>query len=449
MNKISLFIFLIFLFSFQKINTKQENGFLKFDLKKDCPNPKISSLGILISLSESEDTSYENTLTKEERTPYEEKIVLKRSFSSTMSYIPQSFSPEKEKYWKDLNSLLIVFTIIAIFPTVFIIFYFIMRFGFKKCAGPKKIKQVTKIYRNSTWIVMIVSSIAILVLFSIVLDKSTKVKNNVNKSFNFAAETISKSDNAFQNINNAVLIFNQSKLDHPVPTENYMNAFKSDIEKYISDTKQRTQQILNDESKRYNTTLSIYIVYLSLICLAYVFFFIKKEILELILSIILFFAVPGLIIFEGFNAKYFFYYGDICDSVNGALYSNEFPVANHSLGYYYNCFPTETKASLYNIRYKLYENLNDNETIINTYNDVIENTFNPLFNCEIVNNVLPNIEREFCKDSLNYLYTIVCLLAWIILIGIAVAIGARRLQVLIWKKKKEIEEMIENKEAIF
>ena len=420
MNKISSFIFLIFLFSFQKIKTKQENGFLQFDLKKDCPNPRISSLGILISLSESEDSSYENTLTKEERTPYEEKVVLKRSFSSTMSYIPQSFSPEKEKYWKDLNSLLVIFTIIAIFPTVFIIFYFVMRFCFKKCAGPKKIKQVTKMYRNSTWIVMIVSSLATLVLFSIVLDKSTKVRNNVNKSFNFAAETIAKSDNAFQNINEAVLKFNQSKLEHPVPTENYMNAFKSD-----------------------------YIVYLFLICLAYVFFFIKKEILELILSVVLFFAIPGLIIFEGFNAKYFFYYGDICDSVNGALYSNEFPVANQSLGYYYNCFPTETKASLYNIRYKLYENLNDNETIINTYNDVIENTFNPLFNCEIVNNVLPNIEREFCKDSLNYLYSIVSLMAWIILIGIAVAIGSRRLQVLIWKKKKEIEEMIENKEAIF
>ena len=449
MNKISSFIFLIFLFSFQNITTKQENGFLQFDLKKDCPNPKISSLGILISLSESEDSSYENTLTKEERTPYEEKVALKRSFSSTMSYIPQSFSPEKETYWKDLNSLLIVFTIIAIFPTVFIIFYLVMRFYFKKCAGPKKLKQVTKFYRNSTWIVTIVSSIAILILFSIVLDKSTKVRNNVNKTFNFAAETIAKSDNAFQNINNAVLTFNQSKLEYPVPTENYMNAFKSDIEKYISNTKQRTQQILDDESKRFNTTIAIYVVYLVLICLAYAFFFIKKEILELILSIILFFAVPGLIIFEGFNAKYFFYYGDICDSVNGALYSNEFPVVDQSLGYYYNCFPTGTKASLYNIRYKLYENLNDNETLINTYNDVIENTFNPLFNCEIVNNVLPNIERQFCKDSLNHLYSIVSLLAWIILIGIAVAIGSRRLQVLIWKKKKEIEEMIENKEAIF
>ena len=75
----------------------KDNNFLHFDLKNDCPNPKISSLGILISLSESDDSSYENTLTPEERESYEEIIQLKRSFSSTMSYIPQSFSPEKEK----------------------------------------------------------------------------------------------------------------------------------------------------------------------------------------------------------------------------------------------------------------------------------------------------------------------------------------------------------------
>ena len=41
------------------------------------------------------------------------------------------------------------------------------------------------------------------------------------------------------------------------------------------------------------------------------------------------------------------------------------------------------------------------------------------------------------------------LLTWILLSGLGVAIGSRRLQVLIWKKKMEIEEMIENKEAIF
>ena len=449
MRKTSNFILITFiLLSFPNILAK-DNNFLHFDLKNDCPNPKISSLGILISLSESDDSSYENTLTPEERESYEEIIQLKRSFSSTMSYIPQSFSPEKEKYWEELDYLLLVFVIIAMFPIVFIVFYLFMRFVLKKCTGPRKLKQVTKNYRNITWAIVIVSSLGTIVLFSIVLGKSRSVSDNVNNAFNFAVETISKSDNAFTEINKAVIFFNESNPVYPLPTTDYMTAFKNDINKYIENTKQRTQQILDDESKRGSINSAIYAVYFIVIFAAYLFFFIKKEILELLVSIILFFAVPGLLILEGYNAKFFFYYSDICDSVHGALYSNEFPVADQSLGYYYNCFPTNTKASLYNIRYRLYENLNDNQTLIYEYNNVTENTFDRFFNCEIVNSVLPKIERDFCKESLDYMYSIVSLLTWTLLTGLALAIGSRRLQVLIWKKKMEIEEMIENKEAIF
>ena len=449
MRKTSNFILITFLLlSFPNILAK-DNNFLHFDLKNDCPNPKISSLGILISLSESDDSSYENTLTPEERESYEEIIQLKRSFSSTMSYIPQSFSPEKEKYWEELDYLLLVFVIIAIFPIVFIVFYLFMRFVLKKCTGPRKLKQVTKNYRNITWAIVIVSSLGTIVLFSIVLGKSRSVSDNVNNAFNFAVETISKSDNAFTEINKAVIFFNESNPVYPLPTTDYMTTFKNDINKYIENTKQRTQQILDDESKRGSINSAIYAVYFIVIFAAYLFFFIKKEILELLVSIILFFAVPGLLILEGYNAKFFFYYSDICDSVHGALYSNEFPVADQSLGYYYNCFPTNTKASLYNIRYRLYENLNDNQTLIYEYNNVTENTFDRFFNCEIVNSVLPKIERDFCKDSLDYMYSIVSLLTWTLLTGLALAVGSRRLQVLIWKKKMEIEEMIENKEAIF
>ena len=449
MRKTPNFILITFLLlSFPNILAK-DNNFLHFDLKNDCPNPKISSLGILISLSESDDSSYENTLTPEERESYEEIIQLKRSFSSTMSYIPQSFSPEKEKYWEELDYLLLVFVIIAIFPIVFIVFYLFMRFVLKKCTGPRKLKQVTKNYRNITWAIMIVSSLGTIVLFSIVLGKSRSVSDNVNNAFNFAVETISKSDNAFTEINKAVIFFNESNPVYPLPTTDYMTAFKNDINKYIENTKQRTQQILDDESKRGSINSAIYAVYFIVIFAAYLFFFYKMEILELLVSIILFFAVPGLLILEGYNAKFFFYYSDICDSVHGALYSNEFPVADQSLGYYYNCFPTNTKASLYNIRYRLYENLNDNQTLIYEYNNVTENTFDRFFNCEIVNSVLPKIERDFCKESLDYMYSIVSLLTWTLLTGLALAIGSRRLQVLIWKKKMEIEEMIENKEAIF
>ena len=449
MRKTSNFILItFFLLCFPNILSK-DNNFLHFDLKNDCPNPKISSLGILISLSESDDSSYENTLTPEERESYEEIIQLKRSFSSTMSYIPQSFSPEKEKYWEELDYLLLVFVIIAMFPIVFIVFYLFMRFVLKKCTGPRKLKQVTKNYRNITWAIVIVSSLGTIVLFSIVLGKSRSVSDNVNNAFNFAVETISKSDNAFTEINKAVIFFNESNPVYPLPTTDYMTAFKNDINKYIENTKQRTQQILDDESKRGSINSAIYAVYFIVIFAAYLFFFNKMEILELLVSIILFFAVPGLLILEGYNAKFFFYYSDICDSVHGALYSNEFPVADQSLGYYYNCFPTNTKASLYNIRYRLYENLNDNQTLIYEYNNVTENTFDRFFNCEIVNSVLPKIERDFCKESLDYMYSIVSLLTWTLLTGLALAIGSRRLQVLIWKKKMEIEEMIENKEAIF
>ena len=448
MQKIPNFLILIFLFTIHNINTK-ENTFLHFDLKNGCPNPKISSLGILISLSEEDDSSYENTLTPEERASYEDIIQLKRSFSSTMSYIPQSFSPEKEKYWEELEYLLIVFVIIAIFPTIFIIFYLFMRFVLKKCTGPRKVKQVNKVYRNITWIIMTVFSLLTMILFSVVLNKSVKVKNKANNSFNFAVETIEKSANASKEINSSVVYFRNSNPMYPIPNDDYMKYFDKEIENYISVTKNRTQDILEKENKRGNITLAIYISYLVVIALAYLFFFLKTEKLELIISIILFFAIPGLLILEGYNAKFFFYYGDICDSVNGALYSNEFPVAGQSLGYYYNCFPSNTKAMLYNIRYKLYENMIANESLTSEYNKVIQNTFDPLFKCEIVNNVLPYIEREFCKDSLHDMYSMVGLLTWILLTGLGVAIGARRIQVLIWKREMEIEEMIENKEAIF
>lgn len=447
MKQLPLILLFLYLVNIPFITTKE--NFLQFDLKKDCPNPPISSLGILVSLTETEDSTYENTLSPEERKAYEDIIDLKRSFSSTMSYIPQSFAPEKEEYWEKLEYLLVIFIIIAAFPAAFIIFYLFMRFVLHKCTGPKKIKQVTKMYRNMTWFIMIVASLITIILFSIVLGRSIQVKNYANTSFNFAVESIKNSENVFDKINDTVKVFKNSSNTYPLPTNEYMEEFQKEIKQYNSVTKERTNQILNDEKKRSDITLAIYIVYLLVICSAYLIFFLKREKYELFISIILFFSVPGLLILEGFNAKYFFFYSDMCDSVNSALYSNEFPVADQSLGYYYNCFPTNTKAMLYNIRYKLYQNLNDDEEIINSYKKLTEETLDKLFNCEMVNNVLPNIEREFCKDSLEHMYSIVTLLPWILLSGLCVAIGSRRLQVLIWKKKMEIEEMIENKEAIF
>ena len=104
------------------IHASNQN-FLKFDTKTKCPKTPLTSLGILISLADDDDDKlFSSVLTQKERENYEDIVVLKRSFSSTMSYIPQSFSPEDDDYWSGLNYLLIVFIIIAIFPIIFILF---------------------------------------------------------------------------------------------------------------------------------------------------------------------------------------------------------------------------------------------------------------------------------------------------------------------------------------
>ena len=441
--------------------------FLQFDPKTTCPKTPLTSLGILISLAETEEDSiYTSTLSPSEREKYEDIVVLKRSFSGTMSYIPQSFSPEDDEYWDGLNYLLIVFVIIAIFPIIFIIFYIFMRFVLKKCTGPKKISQVNKMYRNITWFIMIISTIITGILFAVVLGKSVAVGKNIEKTFDYADNLIAESDKVYGEINEVVEFFRNKNLS--APQSLYMENFKGKIENYIENTKKRTRQILDDDSKRTGITAFVFAGYYFIAILAYLFFFLRFEKLECLISIILFFAIPSIIILEGYNAKFFFYYGDLCDSVHGALYDNEFPVADQSLGYYYNCFPTDIKATLYNIRYQLYENtigldtgdndekeneeeeeesegineeddeerkkeIEDNRLIVSTFNKLNEETFEKLINCEIVKNVIPKIESDFCKDSLDHMYTLIEIMTWIILTSFGVALGARRLQVLIWK----------------
>ena len=437
---------LFFLLSLILINTTNQK-FLEFDTKTKCPKAPLTSLGILISLANYEESTYESELNQKDREKYENIVALKRSFASTMSYIPKSFKPESDDYWSGINYLLVVFVIIAIFPIIFIIFYLFMRFVLKKCTGPKKISEVNKIYRNITWFIMISCSVANVILFAIVLVKSVSVGKNIEKTFNYAASIIAKSDDAYPAINKLVEDFRNKGL--VVPNEAYMKDFKEKTEVYIKNTKERTQQILSDDSKRTSITAFVFAAYYFLVILAYVFFFLKIEIGECIVSVFLFFSLPSILILEGYNAKFFFYYGDLCDSVHGALYDNEFPVADQSLGYYYNCFPLEIKAIIYNVRYRLFEQAKNDDDLYDQFTELNEETFGKIFKCELVSSVIPKIEKDFCKDSLNSMYSLVELMTWIVLISFGVALGSRRLQVLIWKRKNEIASMIQNQEVLY
>ena len=144
---------------------------------------------------------------------------------------------------------------------------------------------------------MIISTLVTVILFCIVLVKSIKTGNNIETTFSYANEIIAQSDNYYPKIKEGVDKFKSGGL--PVPTDAFMETFKNNIEVYIQNTKDRTRQILDDDKQRKVITAVLFAVYMLLVALAYLFFFLKIEIMECIVSVILFFALPGLLVLEG------------------------------------------------------------------------------------------------------------------------------------------------------
>ena len=127
----------------------------------------------ILSAALTSNSKWESKLTQEERDKYYEMIELKESFAASMSFLPKNFSPEMQSYWTSLDYVVYIFLGIGAFPFAFVLFYFIVRFWCKKCRGPEKASQVTKSYRNITWILfMITSFILICLLLSIVIYSS-------------------------------------------------------------------------------------------------------------------------------------------------------------------------------------------------------------------------------------------------------------------------------------
>lgn len=420
-----------------------------------CPNNILVNIGLKstqgLSLVYINENQYKSSLTKEERDKYEEMIDLKRSFSSSMNKVYERFSPEKEGYWKGLNSVTFLFFTLSLVLIIVIIIYLVLRFFFKKCAGPRKATDITRCYRNSSWILMILSSLTVFILFTIILSLSVKVNNSVKKTFNRASELINDNSNLYSKISETVIDFKNYNLT--IPDEELMSSFKENINKYISTTKEHTNEIIKDDKNRNVTMILLYIYYLITIILALLFFFLKWKIPEGTLFILLLFTIPAMLIFAGYNYKYFFFYADLCGSVNAALYKNEYPVTGQSLGYYYNCFDRQTKAELYGIRFSLYKSailsIDNHQEIMNIYNTLNNNVLVSKLNCELVKEIIPKIEKEFCKDSLSRLNKLFQLMLWLLFVSIIMAISVRLLENLIWKKKAEIESMIENLEQIY
>lgn len=120
--------------------------------------------------------SISSKLSDKERKKYEDVLDTKISFSKSISFMPKSFEPELKSYWDKNNKLIVVFSLIALIPLLFVFVYFVVRFVFKKCKGPTKIRDVSRAYRYYTWILFIVSSICTIALMITITTFSEKTK---------------------------------------------------------------------------------------------------------------------------------------------------------------------------------------------------------------------------------------------------------------------------------
>jgi hypothetical protein len=75
-----------------------------------------------------------------------------------------SFQPQSEKYRQSLVNFSLIFVIIGGVITGIMLIYLVLRIGFKKCIGPLSLKQITKGYKVSTWILVFGSLIVFVII---------------------------------------------------------------------------------------------------------------------------------------------------------------------------------------------------------------------------------------------------------------------------------------------
>lgn len=270
-------------------------------------------------------------------------------------------------------------------------------------------------------------------------------------SLNSSMEQIKTTEDMISPLSSAIEAIKNDKTTTVKIDDELFTQFKNGIDNYVTIANNRTNEAISSENMRNTATILIFTAYLIVIVLVFLSFFMKWQSVLALLAILVLFSISGMLVFEGYITKYYFYYSDMCGKVYTSMYENEFPVANQGIGYYINCLERQTKSQLYTINYQMeqvYQSSTD-KTVKETIKKVQEDNLNSLLECVNVYKVIPEIEGNFCHMGMSWINSIISLLTWVLLILLIFAISINRLEILVWKKKTEIDSMIENLEAIY
>jgi hypothetical protein len=281
----------------------------------------------------------------------------------------------------------------------------------------------------------------------IILIYSIKIRYNLGNSFDIS---IQKMANLIQNSTDLEKIIsnlrnnNNDTVKEILPKSDLVKKFVNGVNDSLSLSTTNINDLIKMDTSRNNYNILLIISYIIIIGASFFCFLQNQLIILTILAILTYFFIPIILLNEGVTTKFFFLYGDLCQSVYNAIRENEFPVPEKGLGYYINCLNKTVKSELYTINYQL-NKANQYDSSINNY---INLNVKPFLNCEVVYESIPIIEKDFCINVLDWVEVIIQLSLWLIVSTFILANGIGRIEVLVWKKKKEIASMIEIEESI-
>ena len=415
-----------------------------------CPSQNFFNLNFkTFSLLSQKNTNqnFPEVLSDKELEKYKTNLSLRKEFLTSLSFLPKSFDPQDNNYFLNLNKIENIFLVVSIMPILFIIFYLFMRFYYKKCKGPQKTEQVSHLFRNFTWIIFFFASITSFLIMFIILIYSIKIRYNLGYSFDIS---IQKMANLIQNSTDLEKIIsnlrnnNNDTVKEILPKSDLVKKFVNGVNDSLSLSTTNINDLIKMDTSRNNYNILLIISYIIIIGASFFCFLQNQLIILTILAILTYFFIPIILLNEGVTTKFFFLYGDLCQSVYNAIRENEFPVPEKGLGYYINCLNKTVKSELYTINYQL-NKANQYDSSINNY---INLNVKPFLNCEVVYESVPIIEKDFCINVLDWVEVIIQLSLWLIVSTFILANGIGRIEVLVWKKKKEIASMIEIEESI-
>jgi hypothetical protein len=172
------------------------------------------------------------------------------------------------------------------------------------------------------------------------------VSNRVQEVSKFTKEQSTLLETTLQNISegsknsiklNYSLFNNTSNVSNLTLNVYGYDKFKIEAGEMKNKTNLFAQKISDLEGTRYNYSISIVIILPILSAITLIFYFWKKPIFILILSVLfLAMAIPHFVMM-GINTSYFFLSIDICENLNKIVTNKTIPIIGEGVGYYVSC----------------------------------------------------------------------------------------------------------------